>query len=207
MPVGSERVAAVVLAAGESRRLAPQKLLLPFGEATVIGSVVGALEEAGLDPIIVVAGGQEAEIREALRGRGSQVVRNPDVSRGMLSSLRVGLEAMAEGVDRFVIALGDQPRLRGKYVQWLLDEQTRRGKGIAIACCGGKRGHPVALAARYREGILALGDDQTLRDLVHGNLSDVADVECDSDAVIRDVDTREDYEAELQRREAEDHEA
>ncbi len=204
MPASAERVAAVVLAAGESRRLAPQKLLLPFGEATVIGSVVGALEEAGLDPIIVIAGGQETEIREALRGRRAQVVRNPEVTRGMLSSLRVGLEALTEEVGRFVIALGDQPRLRGKHVRWLLEGQTRRGKGIAIACYGGKRGHPVAFAARYREGILALGDDRTLRDLIHGNMSDVADVECDSDAVIRDVDTREDYEAELQRREADE---
>jgi molybdenum cofactor cytidylyltransferase len=197
-------VGAVVLAAGESRRLAPQKLLLPFGEATVIGSVVGALEEAGLTPIVVVAGEQETEIREALHGRQAQVVRNPEVARGMLSSLRVGLKALTEEVGRFVIALGDQPRLRGKHVRWLLDEQARRGKGIAIACYGGKRGHPVAFAARYREGILAVGDDQTLRDLIHGNMSEVAEVECDSDAVICDVDTREDYEAELQRREADE---
>ena len=194
-----ERIAAIVLAAGESTRLAPQKLLLPFGNSSVIGSVVRAIESAGLRPVVVVAGAQTLDIAETLTGTRATVIPNPDPKRGMLSSLRVGIEALPEDVDGFIIALGDQPRLRPDHIDRLLSEQRQHGRGIAIASHRGKKGHPVAFGASYRAKIMALSDSQTLRDLIHGHQDDVIVVECGSDAVIRDIDTREDYESELRR--------
>jgi len=200
---GPGSVGAVVLAAGESRRVGEQKLLLPFAASTVIGSVMAALTEAGADPIVVVAGAHADEIERVLTGTRAQVVRNPDPQRGMLSSLQVGVQALPAGVSRFLVALGDQPRLRSADVTRVLDEQTGVGKGIAIACYQGKRGHPVAFDRKYRDGILALTDTQTLRELIHAHPDDVVNVECESDGVIRDIDTREDYEVERRRAEAE----
>jgi CTP:molybdopterin cytidylyltransferase MocA len=196
-------VGAVLLAAGESRRVGVQKLLLPFAASTVIGSVVAALTGAGADPIVVVAGAQADEIARALTDTGAQMVRNPDPRRGMLSSLQVGVRALPAGVGRFLVALGDQPRLRSADVTRVLDEQARAGAGIAIACYQGKRGHPVVFDAKYREGVLALDDSRTLRDLIHAHPDDIVNVECESDGVIRDIDTREDYDVERRRAEAE----
>jgi CTP:molybdopterin cytidylyltransferase MocA len=193
--------AAVVLAAGESRRVGEQKLLLPFATSTVIGCVVAALAEAGADPIVVVAGAQAGEIASALEGASAQVAQNPDPQRGMLSSLQVGVQALPAGIARFLVAPGDQPRLRSEDVTRVLDEQTRTATGIAIACYQGKRGHPVVFDGGYRDEVLALTDTQTLRDLIHAHPDDVVNVECDSDGVIRDIDTREDYEAERRRAE------
>ena len=206
-PGRGERAGGVILAAGESRRAGGQKLLLPFGASTVVGRVVGAMEGAGLEPIVVVAGADAEGIGEALRGTGARVVRNPDPSRGMASSLRVGVGALPEGISRFVVALGDQPRLSAVEIERVLGGLRREGKGavlqgIAIASHRGKRGHPVAFAGSYRAGVLSLRDDQTLRDLIHAHGEDVCEVECGTDAVIRDIDTREEYEAELQRNEA-----
>lgn len=200
---GRSRLAAVILAAGESRRVGEQKLLLPFAASTVIASVVAAVAGAGADPIVVVAGAQAAEIAGALDGTSARVVKNPDPQRGMLSSLRVGVQALPADVGRFLVAPGDQPRLRSADVMRVLDEQTRAGKGIAIACYEGKRGHPVVFEGGYRDGILALADTQTLRDLIHAHPDDVVNVECESDGVIRDIDTREDYERERRRAETE----
>ena len=192
-----ERIGAVVLAAGRSRRLGPAKLLLPFGDSTVIGCVVEALAGPGLDPIVVVAGEHHDSLTEVLRDTRAQVVSNPDPDRGMLSSVRIGVGALPPDLDRFLISLGDLPRLRAAHVSHLLREQRRAGKGIAIATHAGKRGHPVVFDAGYREVVLALDDGLTLRDLIHSHAEDVVAVECDSDAVISDIDTREDYEREL----------
>jgi nicotine blue oxidoreductase len=189
-----------VLAAGEARRLGGQKLLLRFAGSTVIGCVVEALEQAGAAPVVVVVGAPgRAALQAALSDTAAQIVENPDPSRGMLSSLRAGLAALPAATARFLIALGDQPRIRADEIMHLLAEQRRLGRGIAIAAHQGKRGHPVAFTSAYREQIMALRDEQALRDLIHAHPDDVAVVECGSDAVTSDIDTQEDYERELGR--------
>ena len=190
--------AAVVLAAGEARRFGSQKLVMPFGDATVIGSVVAALQEAGVAPIVVVTGPDD-EVLAALRGTTVCTVRNPDPARGMLSSIQIGVSALPGDVARFLIALGDQPRLRPADLVKLLLAHQEGGKGTALPLVGGKRGHPVVFAGRYRDVILSLAGAQTLRDLIHSHRADCLEVECDSDAFVRDIDTREQYQDELRR--------
>ena len=188
----------MVLAAGEARRFGTQKLGMPFGESTVIGSVVAALEGAGVAPVIVVVGPDDG-VSAALRGTSAHFVRNPDPARGMLSSLQVGVSALPEHVDRFLLALGDQPRLTAAGLTRLLRAHAKSGKGLARPTYRGKRGHPVVFAGRYRQAILDLTQGQTLRDVIHAHLDDCIEVECASDAFVRDIDTREEYEEEVKR--------
>jgi molybdenum cofactor cytidylyltransferase len=190
--------AAVVLAAGEARRFGVQKLLMPFGDSTVIGSVVGALAAAGVAPIIVVVG-RDAEQIAAAVGDRAQVVRNPDPGRGMLSSIQTGVTALPAEVSRFLIALGDQPRLRPADVVALLAAQQENRRGLAIPVHEGRRGHPIVASGIYRRAILELDAHQTLRDLVRARHHDCVEVVCDSDAVVRDIDTQEQYQDELRR--------
>ncbi len=190
---------AVVLAAGEASRFGGPKLLMPFGESTIIGSVVAFLEQAGVSPILVVAGSQDRELAQALRESNAQVVRNPEPGRGMLSSVRIGVAALPADIGRFVVVLGDQPRVQSGHLIRLLDEQKRRRAGIAIPTYRGKRGHPVVFDGRYREEILACPDSQSLRDVIHAHPGDIAEVEIPSDAVVRDIDTQERYEDERRR--------
>jgi len=194
----AESCAAVVLAAGEARRFGTQKLVMPFGESTVIGSVVAALEGAGVAPVIVVVGPDDG-VSAALRGTSAHFVRNPDPARGMLSSLQVGVSALPENVDRFLLSLGDQPRLTAAGLTRLLRAHAKSGKGLARPTYRGKRGHPVVFAGRYRQAILDLTQGQTLRDVIHAHLDDCIEVECASDAFVRDIDTREEYEEEVKR--------
>ncbi|MCJ7822844.1 MAG: nucleotidyltransferase family protein [Armatimonadetes bacterium] len=204
MPTEPEdRVAAVVLAAGDARRFGAPKLLMPFGDSTIVGCVVAALEAAGIDPIIVVAGSQAPAIAEALSAAPARVVHNPQPTLGMLSSVRIGVGALPEGIDRFLLALADQPRISPEHIRRLLQAHRASGKGIAIPTYQGKRGHPVVFAARYRPNILALDNTHTLRDVIHSRPDDIAEIETASDAVIRDIDTREQYHDELRRSHAE----
>jgi len=89
-------------------------------------------------------------------------------------------------------------------VSHLIAEQVKSGKGIAVPTYEGRRGHPVVFDIGYRREILALTDRQTLRDLIAAHGDDVVEVESDSDAYVRDIDTREEYEHELRRRHAEE---
>ena len=198
-PEGKASVGAVVLAAGQSRRFGRQKLLMPFGDSSIIGRVVTTLERACIDPIVVVAGADAGDITRALRGSKAQVVVNPVPERGMLSSVQTGLRALDEEVERFLIVLGDQPRVTSDDIVQLLEEQERLGSGIAIAAHQGKRGHPVVLHRRYREAILACDDRKTLRDVIHAYPDDTVNVVSPGDAVTRDIDTREQYDDELRR--------
>ncbi|MFB3882766.1 MAG: NTP transferase domain-containing protein [Armatimonadota bacterium] len=195
----AEGTAAVVLAAGEARRFGGPKLLMPFGDSTVIGCVTSALAGAGVEPIIVAVGANRAEIEGALVCASVQLVENPDPSRGMLSSIQVGVAALPRSASRFLIALADQPRVTAEEIRQLIADMTRAGRGIARPIHRGKRGHPVLLASRYRDEILALPPEATLRDVIHRHLDDVVEVDVASDAVVRDIDTREEYEDERQR--------
>jgi molybdenum cofactor cytidylyltransferase len=188
-----------VLAAGEARRFGSPKLLMPFGNSTVLGSVISALAAADIAPIVVVTGPGAPAIETALKGAAVQVVRNPDPARGMVSSVRVGVEALPDSLKRFMIALGDQPRIRPEDISRLLRAHRGSGKGIALPTYQGKRGHPVLFHSRFRQAILALADDQTLRDLIHAHHGDCVEVECDSDAYVRDIDTQEQYQDESRR--------
>lgn len=188
---------AVVLAAGEARRFGSPKLLMPFGDSTVLGSVIHALVSAGVGPIVVVAGANAEAISESMANEPVLLLSNPDPARGMLSSIRVGVEALPDSLSHFLIALGDQPRIRAEGISHLIREQISSGKGIAIPTYCGRRGHPVILSSSYRPEILALTEQQSLRDLMEVHRDDSVEVDCDSDAYVCDIDTREEYEHEL----------
>jgi len=194
---------AVVLAAGEARRFGFPKLLMPFGGSTILGSVIAALVAAEIAPVFVVTGANAAAVAESLKRDPVQVVCNPDPARGMVSSVRVGVAMLPTSLGRFLIALGDQPRIRAEGISHLLLEHRRSEKGIALPTYRGKRGHPVLFAASYRQAVLGLGDHQTLRDLIHAQPDDCVEVDCDSDAYVHDIDTRQQYEDEFRRSHAE----
>ena len=202
--MASERCGAVVLAAGEARRFGRPKLLMPFGDSTILGSVVQPLVSIGVTPVVVVAGPDPAAISESLSGQPVRIVSNPNPARGMVSSIRVGVEALTTSLDRFLVALGDQPRIRAEGVSHLIYEQIKSGKGITIPTYQGRRGHPVVFDISYRREILDLTDQQTLRDLIIAHRDNVVEVDCESSAYVCDIDTHEEYEHELRRWHAEE---
>src|SRR5947207_5164734 len=97
-------ITAIVLAAGESRRMGRLKPLLPFGPRTVIETVVASLSASRAGEILVVTGHRSEEVEAALAQAPARVVRNPDYRRGMLSSVQCGVAAAAPDTTWFLIA-------------------------------------------------------------------------------------------------------
>jgi molybdenum cofactor cytidylyltransferase len=191
--MGTRVIHAVVLAAGESRRMGAPKQLLRFGGKTVLQAVVDALLACPLAGVTVVLGHRAEEIGATLGDRPVRVAVNEAYGDGMLSSVRAGLRALPADATAFLICLGDQPSVDPEVVSRLLDAHRRRGAGIVIPVWRGKRGHPALIHLRHREEIEALSPDLGLKGLMRSHPEDTVEVEVETPAILDDLDTPEDY--------------
>jgi molybdenum cofactor cytidylyltransferase len=193
------RVVGVILAAGESRRMGQLKALLPFGTYTVIEQVIQPLLQADLADVVVVLGHRAAEIAVVLATWPVHVLYNPDYRQGMTTSVQVALRHITPLPDAYLLVLVDQPHLGLTPVHQVLNGFRQTGKGLVIPTYNGKRGHPIVLAARYRQEVLALGPQQGLNIVTRGHADDTLEVPMSADDILRDMDYPAEYEAELQR--------
>jgi len=190
-------ICAIVLAAGESRRMGCQKLLLPFGSKTVIGHVVHELLRSDLDAVYVVVGHEGNRISEELFRNLVTVVTNPDYKLGMLSSVRCGLQAVSQHCDKVLVALGDQPAITSELVNEMVQSFSTADKGILVPVYHGERGHPILFSTRYRDEIMTSFDDSGLRGLLQSHPDDIFELTVSIPTVLSDIDSPEDYRREL----------
>ena len=130
---------AIVLAAGESRRMGTQKLLLPFGETTVVGAVVGTALASRVDRVLAVLGADRDAVRQKLEPLGIDFAVNEDFKLGMLSSVQAGFKSLPADAEAAVVILGDQPFLPARVVDAVVEAFRRSGKGIVVPAFQGRR--------------------------------------------------------------------
>ena len=188
-------VAAIVLAAGQSRRMGTPKMVLPWGGSTVIGTVVRVLQEAGLRDVLVITGGAEAELNRVLSGTAARLVHNEGYRLGgMISSVQTGLLAAMPGTAQAaMIALGDQPQIQVEVVRMLLDRWRVQPSPVLLPSYQMRRGHPWLLRRDLWPAVLALGQDETLRDFLQRHTDSITYLPVDTPSVLQDLDTPEDY--------------
>lgn len=186
-------ICALVLAAGQSRRMGTQKLLLPLEGQPVIVHVVDELLRSPVDQIFVVIGEEGKQISEAIAGRRVHVVTNANAEGEMLSSVRCGLIAIPEECAAALVALGDQPSITADVVEKLVRALRTTGRGIVVPTYRGQRGHPLLLAMHYRHEILTRYEDVGLRGLLQAHPEDVLGVEVATPGILEDMDVPEDY--------------
>jgi molybdenum cofactor cytidylyltransferase len=191
---------AVILAAGESRRMGTQKLLLPFGETTVVEAVVRTALDSQIDRALAVLGSDRDAIRLKLTPYGVEFAVNEDFKRGMLSSVQTGFRALPADAEAAVVMLGDQPFLPARVVDAVIEAYRTSGKGIVVPAYRGRRGHPVLIGLEYRDEALSLDPAVGLRQLLIAHPDDVFEAEVDDTNILRDLDLPEDYAGELKRR-------
>jgi len=190
---------AVILAAGRSRRMGTQKLLLPLAGRTVVGHIAAEIARSRAGGIVAVVRAGDVGVAEALAGLGVRLVVNDDAEGDMLSSVRCGLRALPAECDGAVVALGDQPTVSAELIDAMIDAFAARGRGIVVPVWQHKRGHPVLLSARYRQEVLTCHDGVGLRGLLSAHAGDVFELPASGPAVLDDMDRPEDYRRELGR--------
>ena len=187
-------ITAIVLAAGQSVRMGTQKMLLPWGETTVISKVVATLVEAGVSEIYVVTGGNHAAITRLIQGPDIHLVINPDYANGeMLTSVQVGLKAIAKDIEATLIVLGDQPQIESQVVRAVLARFQGTSHPLIVPSYRMHRGHPWLLGKSYWEEVLALKPPLTLHDFLNSKKQVIDYMEVDTPSVMQDLDTRQDY--------------
>lgn len=197
-------IAAVVLAAGLSRRMGTQKLLLPFAGRTVIAHIIDQLQSARMEAIHVVVGADGARVAAALAGRPVTLVPNPDPEGGgMLSSVRCGLASLPAECAAALIVLGDQPALTPETVVSVIQAFDSAAQRIIVPIHGGRRGHPLLIPRCFFSEIQTRFDDAGLRGLLQAHPNQIHELELSNTAVLSDMDTPADYQRELDRLEQE----
>jgi len=195
-----ERIYGLVLAAGMGRRMGSTKQLLPFGDRTILQTVVDTLLSSDLAGVMVVLGHDADLVRDSLADRKVHFCMNETYREGMFSSVRCGLQNLPAQADAVLIALGDQPQIDLAVVEAVIQTFREEDKGIVIPSWDGKRGHPVVINLnRYLAEILALSGDQGLKPVMRGHPEDTLEISVEDEGILRDLDTPEDYESEIER--------
>ena len=197
------RVEAIILAAGKSARMEGRnKLLLPWGEGkTILTHVVATVSSTDVVRVVVVAGLMHDEIENLLYDMGGPitVVQNPYRDGDMLSSLQVGIRMLRPNTAACLAVLADQPRIDAPVMRAVLDLYAKTGNTIVMPSYKGQAGHPVLIDRALWTELMAIPGHLTPRVIMDMHRDEVAYVEVQSDSVISDIDTWDDYERELKK--------
>lgn len=176
-----------------------QKLLLPFGDSTIIQHIVHQVVGSDVDETLVVLGHDREAVCEKLTGFPIRQVVNPDPAGEMLGSVRCGLRELHPDSEAIVLALGDQPGLTPELLNALIRQFHSTGKKIVVPARRGKRGHPLLFSTDFRDEVLSEFEDTGLRGLLQKHANEIYEFEVQDRWILEDVDTPEDYQRVRQR--------
>lgn len=189
------RVAAVVLAAGGSRRFGSPKQLLPWKGKTLLEHVVDTLLASSVQQVFVVLGYQAERLRSLLGARPIEIVINQDWEEGQSSSVRVALEALPAGYQACLFVLADQPNLTSLLIDDLLARHRRTLAPIVAPVHQGRRGNPVLFDRALFPELRELQGDQGGRSVIERYQAEAELVEVADESIFLDIDRASDYEA------------
>ena len=187
-------IAAIVLAAGKGERMGRPKALVEWDGRPFLAHVLETLAAAEAAPIAVVLDPASADFADASRlaaAAGAKVVRNEKPERGMLSSIRHGLAAVA-GASHAAILPVDHPGIRDETVKALFLHARTTPDRIVVPTWEGRRGHPGVFPAERFPDLMAAPDDEGARAVLRQHASLVLEVTVSDPAVVKDIDTPDD---------------
>jgi molybdenum cofactor cytidylyltransferase len=199
-------ISAILLGAGESKRMKVNKLFLPWGRETVFEHCFNTLLRSKVREIIVVLNKQNEEMKDWFDKRSASTTKkvkvtvNPRYRRGMSTSIHKGLQVMDPRSEGILISLGDQPLLRTRTINVLLRAFQQRKEGIVVPSFKGMRGHPVIFHRMFRKELLQLRGDTGGKSILLKYSKQIKTLPVRSEGVIKDIDTREAYQQALRMR-------
>ena len=186
-------IAGVLLAAGSSRRMGRNKLLLELSGQPLVRRVALSAADAGLDPILVVLGHEADRVGAALADVAHQAVRNPDHERGANSSLRLGLSRLPPGARAAVVLLGDMPHVTSEMIRRVVSRYERDAPRLVVSRYGEASAPPTLFDASLFAEVTALEGDGCGKQVVRRHWQEAAILDWPESA-LADLDLPEDYE-------------
>jgi len=190
-------IGAIVLAAGRSRRMGTQKLLLPWAGQTVIGHIVDQVLTAGVKHVFVVIGADRDAVSQALADRPVTFITNPDPDAEMLSSVRCGIRVLPPECDAAMVVLGDQPGIQATDIAMLIAEYQTTKADIITPIHKEKRGHPLILSSRLFDEVLSNFDGVGLQGVLAAHADAIHRVQLSDPTMLLDMNYPHDYQRAL----------
>jgi molybdenum cofactor cytidylyltransferase len=186
-------ISAIILAAGESKRMGQPKMLLKWGETTVLERVIAVFHAGGIQDVLVITGGAREQVEKTI-GDSARTIFNEDYKSGeMLSSIQTGLAAMQNETEAVLVGLGDQPQIMEETVRLVVQEYERTGAAIIVPSYLFHRGHPWLVAREHWKTILNMQSPDSPREFLNRFRNNIHYVEVDTPTILQDLDTPEDY--------------
>ena len=190
-------ISAIILAAGESRRMGVQnKLLLQIDSEVLIRKFVKSVSNSVVDAVLVVVGFEAEKIKAVLHDQAVKFVENPSYEEGMTTSIQSGVKASSNESTGLMICLADMPFAETSDLNLLIqafnDYRSTESSLIIVPVFQGKRGNPVLFSEVFREQILT-HKGEGCREIVRQFPHYVKEVSMENDNLLRDIDTPEDY--------------
>lgn len=189
----SDQISAVVLAAGESRRMGRMKMLLPLRGTTMLENVIENIRQAGIKKIIVVTGYGKEQLTLLLEKKGVNYCVNNNYSHGMLSSVICGIKNLTGESSYVMIFQGDQPLISPATIGKMASESSKSDKGILIPVYKGMRGHPLMVGRHMSDRIESLDPSIGLKALSLNYPDEILEVDVNDPGILKDFDTYEEY--------------
>jgi molybdenum cofactor cytidylyltransferase len=186
-------ISAIVLAAGESKRMGFPKMLLDFNGKPMLECVIDNVSQSEVDDIVVVLGAYRDELEKIVLATSASSCYNEDYKEGMLSSVKCGFRNLPSGTEAVLVFQGDQPLISAKLIDLVMEGYRNSGKGIIIPVHKNRRGHPLMVGKKYFSEIEKLSPDEGLRALSRKFSDDIYEVVTDEAGILRDFDTFEQY--------------
>jgi molybdenum cofactor cytidylyltransferase len=184
------RVAALVLAAGSSRRMAgSNKLLQPVGGVPMVRRAANAALASRCAGVVVVTGFAADAVRQSLAGLDLEFAHNAAHETGMASSLRTGLQALPADTDAVVVVLGDMPYIDAGHIDRLVAAFDAQRGNIVVPMKQGRRGNPILWPREFFAEMQQVQGDVGARELLQRHADRIDSVACDDEAIFADVDT------------------
>lgn len=185
-------VAGIVLAAGASTRLGRNKLFIQLDGESLLRRAVRRVADAGLDPVVVVLGHEAERAREELSGLTCVPTVNADYMRGVNSSVRAGITAVATSVAA-VVVLADMPFVTTEMIATLVDRYRTSAAPLVISDYGGVNAPPMLYDRSLFNELLSMEGEGCGKQVVKRHRQEAVTVSWPSDRLI-DLDVPDDYE-------------
>jgi molybdenum cofactor cytidylyltransferase len=183
---------AVILAAGESRRMGTPKALLPYRGKTFIEHLLEITRHTRIAARRIVLGAHLDQIRAKVPGEAASVVVNPDWRRGQLSSIQAAIRTVADDESAGIILCPvDHPLFSPKLIAQLIDAFDSTGHLVVLPVYHGRRGHPVIFAASLYPELLAASPAIGAREVVWAHTAELHEVPTEEEGVVLNINDPE----------------
>jgi len=184
---------AIVLAAGESRRMGKLKPLLRFKDKTFLDQIISALRASDADRITVVLGAGAEMIKNSVDLSGTNIVINKDYKKGQLSSLAAAIKDTPQEMDAILVCLVDNPFITKEVINKIIAKFKETNNPIIVPVFNKQRGHPTLFSRSLFSELVNAPKEQGARYVLYSNAENVLELEISEDTILMGIDTPEDY--------------